>query len=209
MLWKVSPGRANERRAWAQQTESSRRDQVIDESPFHILCGHDDIVTCLFVSTELDIVVSGSNDATCIFHTLRQGRYVRSIQHPSGCSLSRIVASGRGRVVMYAEDDLSLHLYSINGQRLASAESYGRLNCIELSGCGEFLVCAGDHGQITLRSMHSLEIVHRYEGIGKALTSLAVTPEECFLAGTRDGSLLVYSIENLQFRRNSNPKEIK
>ncbi|CAA6657804.1 unnamed protein product [Spirodela intermedia] len=201
MLWNVFRGRSNEKRVWTAQTQFPQKDQVIDESPFHILCGHDDIITCLFVSTELDIVISGSKDATCVFHTLRDGRYVRSIQHPSGCALSRLVASQSGRVVIYAEDDLSLHLYSVNGKKLASSESNGRLNCIELSSCGEFLVCAGDHGQIVLRSMHSLEVVQRYEGIGKVLTSLVVTPEECFLAGSKDGSLLVYSIENPQIRK--------
>lgn len=203
MLWNVFRGRSNEKRVWTAQTQFPRKDQVIDESPFHILCGHDDIITCLFVSTELDMVISGSKDATCVFHTLRDGRYVRSIQHPSGCALSRLVASQSGRVLIYAEDDLSLHLYSVNGKKLASSESNGRLNCIELSSCGEFLVCAGDHGQIVLRSMHSLEVVQRYEGNGKVLTSLVVTPEECFLAGSRDGSLLVYSIESPQIRKNS------
>uniref|UniRef100_A0A1D1YH17 BEACH domain-containing protein lvsC n=2 Tax=Anthurium amnicola TaxID=1678845 RepID=A0A1D1YH17_9ARAE len=209
MLWDVFRVGSSEKRAWNAQTEFARRDHVVDESPFHILCGHDDIITCLFVSTELNIVISGSKDATCIFHTLREGRYIRSIQHPSGCALSKLVASQNGRVVIYAENDLSLHMYSINGKHIASSESNGRLNCIELSNCGEFLVCAGDHGQMVLRSMHSLEVVRKYEGIGKIITSLVVTPEECFLAGTKDGSLLVYSIENPQLRRGSLSRNMK
>jgi hypothetical protein len=92
-------------------------------------------------------------------------------------------------------------MYSINGKHIASSESNGRLNCMELSCCGEFMVCAGDHGQIILRSMHSLGVVWRYEGAGKIITSLAVTPEECFLAGTKDGSLIVFSIENPLLRK--------
>ncbi|MQL68998.1 hypothetical protein Taro_001305 [Colocasia esculenta] len=209
MLWEIFRGGSREKRVSNAQTELSCNDHVIDESPFHILCGHDDIITCLFVSIELNIVISGSKDGTCIFHTLREGRYVRSIRHPSGCALSKLVASQNGRVVIYAENDLSLHMYSINGKHIASSESNGRLNCIELSSCGDFLVCAGDHGQILLRSMYSLEMVRKYEGSGKIITSLVVTPEECFLAGTKDGSLLVYSIENPQLRRGSLPRNIK
>jgi hypothetical protein len=49
--------------------------------------------------------------------------------------------------------------------------------------------------------MHSLGVVWRYEGAGKIITSLAVTPEECFLAGTKDGSLIVFSIENPLLRK--------
>lgn len=203
MVWHAYRGRHAERRSRAMQTDFPRKDHVIIESPFHILCGHDDIITCLFISAELDVVISGSKDGTCIFHTLREGRYAQSIQHPSGSPLSKLVVSPHGRLVIYAESDLSLHMYSINGKHVASSESNGRLNCIELSSCGDFLVCAGDQGQIIVRSMHSLDVVRKYEGIGKIITSLAVTPEECFLAGTKDGSLLVYSIENPLTRRGS------
>lgn len=195
MVWELCKNRG-EKKSRPSQTDSHRKDYIVVDSPFHILCGHDDVITCLFVSVELDIVISGSRDGTCIFHTLREGRYVRSICHPSGCALSKLVASSHGRIVFYSDDDLSLHLYSINGNPIASSESNGRLNCLELSCCGEFLVCAGDQGQITVRSMKSLDIVGKYDGIGKVITALTVTPEECFIAGTKDGHLLVYSVEN-------------
>lgn len=207
MVWEVP--RIREKRVRNSQTELPRKENIVVETPFHILCGHDDIITCLYVSVELDIVISGSKDGTCTFHTLREGRYIRSLQHPSGSALSKLVASRHGRIVIYADDDLSLHLYSINGKHLATSESNGRLNCLELSCCGEFLVCAGDHGQVVVRSMNTLEVVRRYNGVGKIITSLTVTPEECFLAGTKDGGLLVYSIENPQLRRPTLPRNVK
>ncbi|KAK1275119.1 hypothetical protein QJS04_geneDACA005727 [Acorus gramineus] len=209
MVWEVSRARMTEKRFRNAQSELPRRDYVIVENPVHILCGHDDIITCLYVSVELDIVISGSRDGTCIFHTLRDGKYVRSIRHPSNGPLSRLAASQHGRVVFYADNDLSLHMYSINGKHIATSESNGRINCVAISSCGEFLVCAGDHGHIFLRSMHSLDIVKRYEGVGKIITSLTVTPEECFLAGTKDGNLLIYSIENPQLRRGSLQRNMK
>jgi WD40 repeat protein len=209
MVWEVFRGRTPEKRVRNSHTELPRKDYVVVETPFHILCGHDDIITCLYVSVELDIVISGSKDGTCVFHTLREGRYIRSLRHPSGSALSKLIASRHGRIVFYADDDLSLHLYSINGKHLAASESNGRLNCVEMSGCGEFLVCAGDQGQIVVRSMNSLEIIKRYNGVGKIITSLTVTPEECFLAGTKDGNLLVYSIENPQLRKANLPRNVK
>ncbi|KAK4359154.1 hypothetical protein RND71_021383 [Anisodus tanguticus] len=203
MIWEIFRIRTPEKRVKHTQAEVPRKDCIIAETPFHILCGHDDVITCLYASIELDIVISGSKDGTCVFHTLRDGRYVRSLRHPSGSPLSKLVASRHGRIVFYSDDDLSLHLYSINGKHISSSESNGRLNCLELSSCGEFLVCAGDQGVIIVRSMKSLEIVGKYNGIGKIVTSLTVTPEECLIAGTKDGSLLVYSIENPQHRKTS------
>ncbi|MED6109928.1 hypothetical protein PIB30_038190 [Stylosanthes scabra] len=209
MVWEVFRGKATEKRIRNNQPEMPRKNYVIVETPCHILCGHDDIITCLHVSHELDIVISGSKDGTCIFHTLQEGRYVRSLRHPSGSPISKLVVSQRGHIVIYADDDLSLHLYSINGKHLAATESNGRLNAIQLSRCGEFLVGAGDQGQIVVRSMDTLEILKKYQGVGRVITSLAVTPEECFLAGTKDGSLLVYSIENPQLRRTNQNRNVR
>lgn len=207
MVWEVLRAKASEKRVRNTQTEQPRKDYVIVETPFHILSGHDDVITCLYVSVELDIVISGSKDGTCVFHTLREGRYIRSIRHPSGSPLSKLVCSRHGQIVIYADEDLSLNLFSINGKHLAASESNGRLNCVELSTCGEFLVCAGDQGQVTVRSMNTLEVVKKYNGVGKSITSLVVTPEECFLAGTKDGFLLVYSIENPQHRKTNLPNK--
>lgn len=208
MVWEVYRGKT-EKRIRNSQPELPRKNYVIIETPCHILCGHDDIITCLYVSHELDIIISGSKDGTCVFHTLREGRYVRSLRHPSGSPISKLVVSQHGQIVIYADDDLSLHLYSLNGKHLAASESNGRLNTIQLSKCGEFLVGAGDQGQIVVRSINTLEVVKKYHGVGKILTSLTVTPEECFLAGTKDGSLLVYSIDNPQLRKTSHSKNLK
>ncbi|GFP89566.1 beach domain-containing protein lvsc [Phtheirospermum japonicum] len=202
MVWEILRVRTSEKRSRSTRTEIPWKDYIVADTPFHILCGHDDIITCLYASTELDLVISGSRDGTCIFHTLQEGRYVRSVQHPSGRPLSKLVASRHGRIVLYA-DDLSLHLYSVNGRHISTVESNGRLSCLELSSCGDFLVCSGDQGQIVVRSMNSLEMLIKYAGSGKSISSLAVTPEECFIAGTKDGSLLVYSIENPQLRKPS------
>jgi len=47
--------------------------------PLHILYGHDEAVTSVAISCELNVVVSGSNDGTIIIHSLREGQYIRSI----------------------------------------------------------------------------------------------------------------------------------
>ncbi|KAJ3679372.1 hypothetical protein LUZ60_017383 [Juncus effusus] len=202
MIWHTHKLRLPDKKPTRYANGHTDPTHVIIPSPFHILCGHDDVITCLFVSTDLDVVISGSKDGTCIFHTLNTGTYVRSIRHPSGSSLTKLLVSQHGKIVFYSENALSLDLYSINGKNIASCESNGRINCMELSCCGEFLVCGGDHGQIILRSMHGLDVIFKYEGGGKVISSLCVTPEECFLAGTKDGGLLVYSIENPFVKKN-------
>ncbi|NWI56296.1 NBEL2 protein, partial [Calyptomena viridis] len=50
--------------------------------PVQVLYGHDAEVTCVAISTELDMAVSGSKDGTIITHTVRRGLFIRSLRPP-------------------------------------------------------------------------------------------------------------------------------
>ena len=64
-IWEVFPDRGN--------------DEPVNPSPCQTLYGHDDVVNCIAVNGELDMVVSGSDDGTILVHSLREGTYIRSI----------------------------------------------------------------------------------------------------------------------------------
>lgn len=202
MVWDVNLSSNNSiKRGHADK--SAKGDSILMDKPRHVLCGHDDAVSCVALRVELDLVVSGSNDRTCILHGLRKGTYLRSIMHPGGSQMSKMVVSQHGLIVVYSNEDLNLRVCSVNGRWLAVSDSNGRLNSLDVSSCGEYLVCGGDQGQVVLRQLHSLEILRRYDPLGAPISSLVVTPEDCFLVGTQDGSLFVYSIEAQQQRRGS------
>ena len=48
--------------------------------PVHILRGHAEGVTAVAVSVELDVVLSGGRDGRVLVHSLREGRYIRSLR---------------------------------------------------------------------------------------------------------------------------------
>uniref|UniRef100_H2YXH1 BEACH domain-containing protein n=1 Tax=Ciona savignyi TaxID=51511 RepID=H2YXH1_CIOSA len=52
----------------------------IGAQPLHILYGHEDVVTCVIINSELDVALSSSKDGTCVVHTVRKGHYVRTIR---------------------------------------------------------------------------------------------------------------------------------
>lgn len=205
MVWKTQVT-AGERRRGGLGMYSDRNpksETVVLPTPAAVLCGHGDAVTAVAVCAELDLVVSGSKDGTLILHTLRDWRYMRSASHPGGGAIDRLVVSPNGLVAVYSHDDIMIHVASINAKWLASAEANGRLSSLCVSACGDYLVTGGERGQIVVRMFHSLEAVRHYDGVGVPITSLAVTAEDCFLAGLQDGSLLVYSIEAQQLKRSA------
>ena len=52
---------------------------TLDPTPMHILYGHDDGITSVDVSIELDMVASASIDGTINIHTLKKGYFVKTI----------------------------------------------------------------------------------------------------------------------------------
>ena len=52
----------------------------VNPIPLHILYGHTACVTCVDISIELDLAVSGSLDGTVNIYNVRNGQYVKTLQ---------------------------------------------------------------------------------------------------------------------------------
>lgn len=145
-----------------------------NESPLHILYGHDDAVTSVSVNAELDVVVSGSVDGTIIVHSLREGSYIRTILITSvplksmstsiNSSLSSQSSSVSPRrrihwvcvtkeafVVVYLVDEQLLCTYTINGRLLATKDIRERLYSIIPSEDGQVLITGGENCLVVFR----------------------------------------------------------
>eukprot|EP00121_Abeoforma_whisleri_P008469 Awhi_evm1s7777 len=69
-LWQVESG------------PSSNSISSVAGTPIHVLYGHDAEVTCVDINCEFDIAVTGSKDGTIIIHSVRSGRYIKTITPP-------------------------------------------------------------------------------------------------------------------------------
>ncbi|CAF1147923.1 unnamed protein product [Rotaria sordida] len=84
-------------------------------SPNITLYGHPTEVTCICVSTELDLVISGSLDGSCNIHTVEHGIYLRTLR-PIGDPIMNLQLSDERHILIQTEkDDTHLFLYTING----------------------------------------------------------------------------------------------
>lgn len=85
--------------------------------PALTLYGHTAEVTCLAVSIELDIVVSGSLDGTCNIHTVEHGVYLRTLRPTAADPVINLKLSDERHILMQTEkDQTNVFLYSINGE---------------------------------------------------------------------------------------------
>ena len=147
-----------------------------------VLWGHDSAITCVDVSSDLDITVSGSLGGIVCVHTLRLGEYIRSFRPPplsnKASSVSLISLHKYGKMVVHMQDG-GLHTYTVNGVRLCSMDAGERLNDMSISSDGEILITGGERCQVLIRSVHDLEVLSMLDlSRHGPIRCLSMTPED-------------------------------
>ncbi|PKK18085.1 hypothetical protein A306_00000151, partial [Columba livia] len=170
--------------------------------PVQVLYGHDAEVTCVAISTELDMAVSGSKDGTIIIHTIRRGLFIRSLRPPGETSppavLSHLAVGPEGQVVAQTtvgqraclKDRFGLHLYSVNGKHLSSVPLDEEVTAMCLTE--EFVVLGTMQCGLEIRDLQSLRAVVPPVPMRVPIHSVSVTKEKShILVGLEDGKLIV------------------
>uniref|UniRef100_A0A6I8NWZ9 Neurobeachin-like protein 2 n=1 Tax=Ornithorhynchus anatinus TaxID=9258 RepID=A0A6I8NWZ9_ORNAN len=147
--------------------------------PVQVLYGHVAAVSCVAISTELDVAVSGSEDGAVILHTVRRGQFVASLRPPGGAvpgPVGLLAVGPEGQIVVQssarerpgAKESCSLHLYSVNGRLLESRALEERPTALLLA---ETFVLLGT-AQCALHILH----LHRYPPPGPAVPPVPPVP---------------------------------
>uniref|UniRef100_A0A8D2LFB4 Neurobeachin-like protein 2 n=1 Tax=Varanus komodoensis TaxID=61221 RepID=A0A8D2LFB4_VARKO len=164
--------------------------------PVQVLYGHDDEVTCVAISTELDMAVSGSKDGTIIVHTIRRGQFMRSLKPPCESSLpvtiSNLAVGHEGQIVVQTtvEGRFALHRYSINGKHLASAPLEEQVSSLCVTE--DFVVLGTAQCSLQIRDLQSLQAAVAPLAMKVPIHSVSVTKEKShILVGLEDGKLIV------------------
>ena len=188
--------------------------------PKRTLFGHDDAVTCVAASSELDLVVSGGADGAVLLHALRAGRHLRFVRTGRGMPGSSIGSSttdkqsidthgtpswvhlldakvSTARVLVYSGDALCLTSHGINvpcdSEPLACAILTEKINTLCVTYDERFLVLGSGKGSVAVRTAHDLAPWARLDGVGCAITAVTVTEEDCVLGGLQDGRIAVWA----------------
>jgi hypothetical protein len=171
----------------------------------HVCWGQSSPITCISVSSDLDVVCSGSQDGTICIHSLRRGSYLRKIEtkyhyHRAAEKSRKIqpvrkIAIGRHGTLVVHLNDCMLHLYSVNGSALAGADAGEKLNAMKICADGEALVTGGESCHVVIRTMNDLTIrcVLDLTSHGP-ISDIALTSgsaHQYILVGTADGKVTV------------------
>ncbi|XP_072180695.1 neurobeachin-like protein 1 [Diadema setosum] len=178
----------------------------INNKPVQTLYGHDDEVTCVALSSQLDMAVSASKDGTIIVNTILKGHYVRTLRPPcdpnAPLSIPCLAISEEGQIIVHLrqpaaskhmQDHCSLQLYSINGKHLTTETTVGYLTDMEV--VDDFLLTADSRGYLCFRKIFELKVITTMR-LQLPIHCLSVVPTKSHvLAGLRDGKLIIVSID--------------
>ncbi|XP_065438613.1 LOW QUALITY PROTEIN: neurobeachin-like protein 2 [Chrysemys picta bellii] len=170
--------------------------------PVQVLYGHDAEVTCVAISTELDMAVSGSKDGTIIVHTIRRGQFMKSIKPPCESSLpatvSNLAVGLEGQIIVQTtvagrsslKDKFALHLYSVNGKHLSSVLLEEQVTALCVTE--EFVVLGTMQCSLQILDLQSLQAAVLPMPMKVPVHSVSVTKEKShILVGLEDGKLIV------------------
>uniref|UniRef100_A0A671LZ86 Neurobeachin-like protein 2 n=1 Tax=Sinocyclocheilus anshuiensis TaxID=1608454 RepID=A0A671LZ86_9TELE len=163
--------------------------------PVQVLCGHDQEVACVAISTELDMAISGSKDGTVIMHSVRRGQYLRTLRPPCESCFAAPVAhlevGMEGHIVAQTVMEgrtYALHVYSVNGTLLASETLDEKISALHL--VPDYLIVGTQQGNLHIRDFLNLAVAPL--ALKVPVRCVSVTKESShILVGLEDGKLIV------------------
>ncbi|XP_064074608.1 neurobeachin isoform X6 [Vanessa tameamea] len=178
---------------------SARHGGIVGEgetpAPRVTLTGHDAPLNGVLVSAELGLVISSSVNGPVLIHTTF-GELLRSLAAAEGVTGPQQLALSREGVVVVAYARGHLAAFTLNGRRLRHETHNDNFQCLALSRCGEYLVCAGDAGVVEVWRAFTLAPLYAFPPAGAPVCSLALSHDQRFLlAGLDNGSLVVFHVD--------------
>lgn len=178
----------------------------LSQKPVQILYGHDNEVTAVHISIELDMAVSASKDGSLIIHTVRKGHYMRTLRPPNNpdyvMNIPMLAVDDTGHIIVYCHETfpidpkeiISLHVYSLNGKKICSTKLQHQLGHMIVKG--EYLVTGDSHGSVSVLEIFGLRTVSTLP-LHVPIHCLALTNGNSHLfSGLRDGKLIIIGIKN-------------
>ncbi|XP_013420037.2 neurobeachin [Lingula anatina] len=168
---------------------------IAHPTPKATLTGHHTEVTCVAVSTELGLVISGSKDGPCLVHTTN-GDLLRSLEPPKSCISPKMLSITREGYIIVNYDKGNVCLFSLSGKFLRHSEHSDNLWHMILSRDGQYLLTAGERGVVDIWRTHDLNILYSYPQCDSKICSLALSHDQKYLmAGMGTGCIVVFNID--------------
>ena len=227
IVWEIFPGHSptmatlhSTSSSTSSTTSGAGAGDYPNPRPIQVLSGHDKAVSCVALSTELDMAVSGSEDGTLNVYTIKEGQYIRTIvpfntvagnglNEPRTADIKKgpegFVRNQPLKDFTVAQLQLSYQghvVFSGHGKQVHSIHTF-TINGHHLhsSSVGhritslivqdDFVFCGDENGDLVLRDLFTGDIIHSLP-LHLPIQCVMLVPEQSHaLVPLRDGKLVV------------------
>ncbi|KAJ5066958.1 beige/beach-related [Anaeramoeba ignava] len=158
--------------------EFDLKEGKVKEIPKHVF-EHEKEVKSVAISTEYDIVLSGSIDGKLIFHSLNKGKHIQSIILSDQKPISIIQITKEGNIITFSENSNILRLFTINGYLLKEAKCLQNVYSISITQDSNFIFLGGENGIFEIRNLFDLNLIQKV-GLEAKIYSISII-EKSFL----------------------------
>jgi len=166
------------------------------KSALRILKGHPSAVTCLAVSPDGTLLVSGGKDKTIRLWSLPGGMWLRTLNGHTRL-LTCLALSADSRLLASGSEDHTIRLWSLpDGSMVNKLKGDSdAITCLAISPDKQVLVSGGSDNTIRLWGLHDGKVCHTLKGHTQAITCIAISPDGRILAsGSRDQTVRLWSL---------------
>jgi WD40 repeat protein len=166
------------------------------KSALRILKGHPSPVTCLAVSPDGALLVSGGKDKTIRLWTLPGGMWLRTLSgHVK--ALTCLTLSADSRLLASGSEDHTIRLWNLpDGSMVHKLKGDpADSTCLAISPDKQVLASGGADNVIRLWDLHAGKVFHTLKGHTQAITCVAISPDGRMLAsGSLDKTVRLWSL---------------
>lgn len=146
-------------------------------------------------SPDAKMLASGGDDPSVRLWDVKSGTLLDSYEGHEG-PISALEFAGAGKLLVSAGKDGSLRIWDLESKQCRVFDQGSAVHALAGNSPGDMIVSGGNDGVVTLWDPAGGEVIRKFTGHTKSVTSLAFGADGAIVSGSEDGTIKIWDSTN-------------